>query len=561
MSKLTDVKILLLTVLSLMASCAKEAQAPSPSPEVQTVHYKAAFRTDAGTKATLGSGMAYEFEVGDRVYVESTDGSLYGFLSLSSDSDAGNHEALFEGALSYEGEGSVQNLNPEITLVLVSGTDNLHSITGGKVGAVSGNSYGEDAWAPSLEQAVSRLSHFTGSGHLKDNSFTLAQQSSFLKCFVKMKSDDAPVDRQMTAKLVNNSSTLLREAEITVSEAGSLPFVFAFLGGNVSLENAKLVIEWKDSGNTDQSKNFDVSNQTLAANTYYTISRSMLSFDGFRITAISNGTVITFNWDGIEYSLDYGETWTPYSSPFTLNADDVACIKGNRTDYKNEKPNDTWWIPADKPIFRSTNKCYISGNIMSLLADDTALSESAFQGAFSRGSTQLTYIDIHPDAPLILPVTDMAPQCYMQMFRNCTSLTRAPQFRVESTAFRCCYNMFRQCSNLTDVSGIELPAMTLSQDCYRELFRECSQLTGAAPMLPAPTLVQECYRQMFAKSKITSIVCLATNISATDALNNWMADVPNSKTSTFYKASSMTSWPRSTSGIPSNWKVENYTGE
>lgn len=193
---------------------------------------------------------------------------------------------------------------------------------------------------------------------------------------------------------------------------------------------------------------------------------------------------------------------------------------------------------------------------MSLLADEENLSESAFQGAFSKGKTAINYIDIHPDDPLILPVTTLARQCYMQMFRNCTSLTRTPQFTVEGTAYRCCYNMFRDCKNLVDVSGIELPAMTLSQDCYRELLRGCTSLKGAAPTLPAKTLVTECYRQMFADAKITSIICLATDISASNCLTNWMSGV--SSTGTFYRAPGV-NYPRNANGIPSGWTVVDYT--
>ena len=141
------------------------------------------------------------------------------------------------------------------------------------------------------------------------------------------------------------------------------------------------------------------------------------------------------------------------------------------------------------------------------------------------------------------------------MFRNCTSLTRAPQFRVEGTAFRCCYNMFRQCSNLVDVSGIELPAMTLTQDCYRELLRQCTKVK-TAPILPAKTLVTECYRQMFSQSGVTTIICLATDISATRCLNEWMSGVPSK--GTFYKAPGV-DYPRDQSGIPSGWTVVEYT--
>lgn len=553
MSKLKKIEMLLLMGLSLVLACKKEEDTPSPAKEVQTVHYRASIQTDADTKATLGTGMEYKYETGDRVYVESEDGKLYGFLSMVDNDGVGEHVAYFEGNLTYEGE-LPRDTNPLVSLVLVSGTDDLHTVTDGKLAAVTGSSYGMNTWASSLEDAVRRLSHFTGSGYLAEKKFTLHQQSSFLKCSVRMTPSQAPVNSNITARLVNNNIPL-REASVTVTHAGTLPFVFAFLGDDVSFEDAELIIGWKDSGNSDQSKVFTVANQTLAPNTYYTITRSTLPFEGFCITAISNSTTIKFNYDGIQYSRDYGETWTAYTGQFALNAEEVACIKGSRSNYKNAG-TDEWETPSNKPIFEANKKCYISGNIMSLVADAEHLSESAFQGAFSKGSNnQVTYIDINPDFPLILPVKTLANKCYMQMFRNCTSLQCAPQFRVEGTAYRCCYNMFRQCTNLTDISGIELPAMELSQDCYRELLRQCSNLK-TSPVLPAKTLVQECYRQMFSASGITTIVCLATNISATNCLSEWVSGLPGK--GTFYKAPGV-NYPRNNNGIPSGWTVVEYT--
>ena len=549
MSKLKKIEMLLLMGLSLVLACKKEEDTPSPAKEVQTVHYRASIQTDADTKATLGTGMEYKYETGDRVYVESEDGKLYGFLSMVDNDGVGEHVAYFEGNLTYEGE-LPRDTNPLVSLVLVSGTDDLHTVTDGKLAAVTGSSYGMNTWASSLEDAVRRLSHFTGSGYLAEKKFTLHQQSSFLKCSVRMTPSQAPVNSNITARLVNNNIPL-REASVTVTHAGTLPFVFAFLGDDVSFEDAELIIGWKDSGNSDQSKVFTVANQTLAPNTYYTITRSTLPFEGFCITAISNSTTIKFNYDGIQYSRDYGENWTDYTGQFALNAEEVACIKGSQSNYKNAG-TDEWETPSNKPIFEANKKCYISGNIMSLVADAEHLSESAFQGAFSKGSNnQVTYIDINPDFPLILPVKTLANKCYMQMFRNCTSLQCAPQFRVEGTAYRCCYNMFRQCTNLTDISGIELPAMELSQDCYRELLRQCSNLK-TSPVLPAKTLVQECYRQMFSASGITTIVCLATNISATNCLSDWVSGLPSK--GTFYKAPGV-NYPRNNNGIPSGWTV------
>lgn len=548
-------------VLSLALSCVKEGDTPAPVTEGQVVHYRAGIQTEMVTRATIGDDLKYQFEEGDKVYLESEDGKLYGVLSMIVDDGIGKNVAYFEGDLKYTGETPLDN--PQVNLVLVSKEDELHTVTGGKVNPVTSASYQANKWASSLEEAVSRLSHFTGTGNYKDFKFTLHQQSGFLKCFVRMKSVEAPVGREFTARLLNNAQPF-REATVTVSETGAIPFVFAYLGGSVTLDNAELVVEHENS----QMASFDVAGSALAANKYYSISRSTLSFDGFKIKARDNNTEVWFNYtyadSGIEYSRDFGETWTQYPSNkphITLQKGEVICVKGNRENYYNDKLNSQgWWDPQDKPIFRASTGalCYISGNIMSLLSDKVNISESAFEGAFSRGnSNAVNYIDIEADAPLILPATTMALRCYMNMFRNCTSLTRAPQFTVQVTAEKCCYNMFRKCSGLKDVSSIQLPALTLSIDCYRELLRECTSFTGAAPVLPAPVLVQGCYQQMFSKTPLTSVTCLATNISATDCLSQWMSDIKNS--GTFYKAPGMTSFPTGVNGILSNWTVVDYS--
>lgn len=559
MSKTIYIKILLLLALALSAACEKERDIPSPAQEGQTVHYTATVQTGLDTRATISEDMKYEFEAGDRVYLESESGDLYGFLTMSVDGGVGKKEALFEGDLKYVGETPFErSSNPTVNLTLVSKEDKLHTVTAeGKLAPVESASYRFDGWAPSLEEAVSHLSHFTGSGHFNDSRFTLQQQSGFLKCFVRMYKTEAPVDREFTATLLNNNNEQpFRQAKVTVSEAGSVPFVFAYLGGQLSLENAKLILKHEDS---EMARFEGISGENLAANKYYSISRSTLDFDGFRIRVVSDGTNIKFNYP-LKYSLDFGETWSDisaYSSLSSLKAGNVVCLKGDNPNYKNAG-SDQYGTPSNKPIFEANYKCFISGNIMSLLKDG-ALVESAFQGAFSKGTTAISYIDIDPDSPLILPATSLVKQCYMQMFRNCTSLTKAPTFTVEQTAYRCCYNMFRKCSLLADVSSISLPAMSLSVDCYRELFRECTNLKSA-PILPAPTLVQECYRQMFSSSGIKSIVCLATNISAKDCLNMWMSGVPS--TGTFYTDPSMTDkFPVGESGIPSGWSVEEYSGD
>ena len=546
--------------LALLFSCNQEELAPIPpeeKPNFHTVPYYAEACEAVTTKATVDEDYHYVFEAGDRLYVSGVGDNaakLYGFLHLTT--GAGATSAHFEGDL-YCADDLELMSSTSISITLVSSNDQIHTISGARV---TGTSYSAGQIASDFGEAVSRFSDFTSSGQFGDHAYTLNQQSSFLVFKIRMKAEEeAPLNREITAKLYNdNHDELLREAVITVSDAGSVPFVFAFKGGDTSLNDATLRLEWKDSEDAAQSHDFVISDQTLAANNYYTVSRATF-FDGFRIKAGENSTTITFNYDGIQYSLDNWNDWHDYTEPFTLPAGHVAYIKGNRTNYTNDS-KDQYGTPGQNPIFTASAQCYISGNIMSLLRNEK-LTLSAFHGSFSKGNGSdlnhtLINIDIDPDSPLILPVKTLLAKCYMQMFRNCRDLTRAPTFRVEGTAFRCCYNMFRGCGNLEHIEGIELPALSLSEDCYRELFRDCSNLTSV-PVFPAPILVDRCYQQMLSGcTSLTSITCLATDISATSCLENWVQGI--NTTGTFHKASSMSSWVKG-KNVPSKWTITDYT--
>ena len=154
-----------------------------------------------------------------------------------------------------------------------------------------------------------------------------------------------------------------------------------------------------------------------------------------------------------------------------------------------------------------------------------------------------------------LPATTLASGCYYGMFYNCTSLTTPPSILPATTLVYQCYReMFRWCNSLTQAP--ELPATTLAEDCYAYMFNGCTSLT-TAPTLPATTLVTFCYGYMFAScQKLNYIKMLATNISATQCLYNWVTGV-NTQNGTFVKAASMESLPTGPSGIPRNWTVQN----
>jgi hypothetical protein len=73
------------------------------------------------------------------------------------------------------------------------------------------------------------------------------------------------------------------------------------------------------------------------------------------------------------------------------------------------------------------------------------------------------------------------------------------------------------------------------------------------------TLADSCYSYMFYYcSSLSNITMLATDISASLCLYNWVTNV--ALTGTFTKSPSMTSLPRGTSGIPNGWTVVDYNG-
>jgi hypothetical protein len=90
------------------------------------------------------------------------------------------------------------------------------------------------------------------------------------------------------------------------------------------------------------------------------------------------------------------------------------------------------------------------------------------------------------------------------------------------------------------------------------MFSGCNSLT-AAPSLPATTLAEGCYRDMFSGcSSLNYIKMLAINIKSY-SLTNWVSGV--SPTGTFVKNAGATWETRGVSGIPYEWVVETVSVE
>lgn len=227
----------------------------------------------------------------------------------------------------------------------------------------------------------------------------------------------------------------------------------------------------------------------------------------------------------ISYSLDSGSTWVSANTTPTVQSGDVVYIKGENMGLSN----------AGIGTFSSTANFDVEGNVMSLLYGDSFDNEVSLSGknyAFMNLFSGCTTV-INADK-MELPATTLSQNCYTNMFNRAVNLASPPSLTAATTlAVGCYFNMFyNQTANT---------AFTVNESYF----------------LPAETLVQDCYRQMFFNCRnLDKVTSLATSgINTNNSTANWLGNVAAS--GTFTKASSA-SWPTSTSGIPSGWTVQDY---
>lgn len=155
--------------------------------------------------------------------------------------------------------------------------------------------------------------------------------------------------------------------------------------------------------------------------------------------------------------------------------------------------------------------------------------------------------------PSILPATELAHYCYFQMFKDCTSLTKAPELPATTLKLYCYQDMFKNCTSLT--TAPELPATTLLEGCYSDMFRGCSSLV-IAPYLPASQLVRSCYASMFMYCSKLSYIKAGFLNGLDGALSDWVYNV--SATGVYEKPVSSEFNERGASGIPEGWTIKTY---
>ena len=202
--------------------------------------------------------------------------------------------------------------------------------------------------------------------------------------------------------------------------------------------------------------------------------------------AITAGTIVVENPQaGMQYTLNGGAKTAVSTTAIDVAIGDKVAFYGTGTSIAKY---------SGTKIAGGTAEVKVYGNIMSLVdetgfaTNTTLTAENTFSSLF-RSNAKLK------DASgLLLPAETLANYCYYNMFQGCTSLTTAPELKAKTLANYCYSGMFVNCTSLTAAPA--LPATSLAEYCYNAMFYGCTNLT-AAPALPATSLANSCYYRMF----------------------------------------------------------------
>ncbi len=193
----------------------------------------------------------------------------------------------------------------------------------------------------------------------------------------------------------------------------------------------------------------------------------------------------------IEYSVNGGEWLELGSKTITFGGEYGDVRLRGKSAWGTTKITDKGMFESSTFSFNSKKSVSCSGDIRTLIDYENYSTTDCSQSRFRQLFWCCYSLTSAPD----LPATTLADWCYYEMFGNCRSLTSAPGILPATSLVKRCYmEMFYGCSSLT--TAPELPATQLADYCYSSMFYGCSSLT-TAPELPATQLADYCYSSMF----------------------------------------------------------------
>ena len=147
---------------------------------------------------------------------------------------------------------------------------------------------------------------------------------------------------------------------------------------------------------------------------------------------------------------------------------------------------------------RVSDSCYVYGNIMSIVNDSEDgdfTKDVELAGSLKSLFNTARRLTNHPTRNIVLPATKLYGNCYFSLFKNC-AITRAPELPAETVKNGVYRQMFMGCTKLAKAPKLIAEDLTSCTNCYQEMFSGCI-LLASAPELPATKLANNCYQKTF----------------------------------------------------------------
>lgn len=308
----------------------------------------------------------------------------------------------------------------------------------------------------------------------------------------------------------------------------------------------------------------------------------------FTIEAVEAGAVVAINKVGspdavnLQYSTNGGANWSTY----TIGSGITLTNVGNKVSFRATSTNSRLANSSisgltDRVIDKYHNiSCSaatkIYGNIMSLLYNDNLslrveLPSVGISDAWVCTLAKLflnnTNIDIAVDEDwnplLLLPATTLTNHCYEEMFKGCTSLTippALPAYVANVGVKNHCYeSMFEGCTSLLSAPTLHLEndSHAFENHCFESMFAGCTSLKYATAISVGSFGSQEhCCKHMYQGcSNLKKMTCLTSeHLSLTGfGFNKTDEWLDGVSGSGRFICKTGASWEVSTSGIPSGW--------
>ena len=287
-----------------------------------------------------------------------------------------------------------------------------------------------------------------------------------------------------TAAMSDHSRMLYSSMEAT---GGTLAFAFIAETGD-KFHGIRLTNTAEPTDTYDAS----IGRKAFASKVYNAARTAVGKKTPLTIEAITGGNIEVYRpKSGMRYKINDGEmiTWT---GNLTWAEKTITVVAGDKVQFYGNGTTITSY--SGTRFNGGTAQVKVYGNIMSLVDETgfatatTLTAEKAFYQLF------YNYSALKDVSGLLLPATTLSSNCYERMFVNCDNLTAAPALPATTLADNCYDSMFIGCTSLTAAPA--LPATTMASNCYNAMFGDCTSLT-AAPALPATTLASNCYNAMF----------------------------------------------------------------